>query len=158
MSSTRSAMTREIGPGPVGLEHGELGVVAPRDAFVAEVAVQFEHLRVAADQQTLEVQFRCDAQVELHVERVVVRGKRPGRRTAGTPASSGVSTSRKSRVLQPRRISATIRLRLRKISRLFSLAIRSRYRCRDFFSAIGHPVPLVGQRAQAFERTVKASL
>ena len=49
----------------VELEHRELGVVPRRDAFVAEVAVDLEHLLEAADDQPLEVQLRRDAQEEL---------------------------------------------------------------------------------------------
>jgi hypothetical protein len=59
--------------GRVELHHRELGVVAHRDAFVAEVAVDLEHALEAAHQQALEVQLRRDAQEHLLVQRVVVR-------------------------------------------------------------------------------------
>jgi hypothetical protein len=36
----------EISVGPVGLEHGELRIVAAAEAFVAEVAVEFEEIFV----------------------------------------------------------------------------------------------------------------
>ena len=39
----------EVGERPVGFQHGELRIVAARDAFVAEVAVEFEDLGEAAD-------------------------------------------------------------------------------------------------------------
>jgi hypothetical protein len=64
----------------VELEHRELGIVARGNALVAEVAVDLEHLLEAADDEALEVELRRDAQVELHVERVVVRRERPRRR------------------------------------------------------------------------------
>ena len=67
----------------VDLHHREFGVVARADALVAEVAVDLEHPLHAADEQPLEVEFRRDAQVEVHVERVVVRDERPGRGAAG---------------------------------------------------------------------------
>ena len=54
-----------------------------RDAFVAEVAVDLEHPLEAADDQPLQVQLGRDAQVQLHVERVVVRDERPRRGAAG---------------------------------------------------------------------------
>ena len=49
----------------VGLEHGELGVVGGVRALVAEVAVELEDLLHATDEQPLEEQLGCDAQVEL---------------------------------------------------------------------------------------------
>ena len=46
------------------------------DAFIAEVPVQLKNLREAAHQQSLEIQLRRDAQIKLHVERVVMRLER----------------------------------------------------------------------------------
>ena len=69
--------------GLVELHHREFGVVARADAFVAEVAVDLEHLFEAADDQTLEVQLRRDAQEKLHVERVMVRDEGLGRGATG---------------------------------------------------------------------------
>ncbi|BBG29261.1 UDP-N-acetylglucosamine enolpyruvyl transferase [Zymobacter palmae] len=66
---------------PVELQHGELGVMTGRQTFVAEVAVDFEHTFEAAHDQTFEVQFWRDAQVHVHVERVVMRDKRTRRST-----------------------------------------------------------------------------
>ena len=57
--------------------------MARREAFVAEVAVDFEHLLETADDQTLQIQLRRDAQELLHVERVVVRDEGLGCGTAG---------------------------------------------------------------------------
>jgi hypothetical protein len=67
----------------VELHHREFGVVARREAFVAEVAVDLEDLLEAADDQALEVQLRRDAQELLHVERVVVGDEGLGRGAAG---------------------------------------------------------------------------
>ena len=61
-----------VGVGLVELEHGELGVVPGRDAFVTEVAVDLEDLLETADHQALEVQLRGDAQEHGHVQRVVM--------------------------------------------------------------------------------------
>ena len=66
------------GVGLVQLEHGELGVVPGADAFVAEVAVDLVDALEAADDQALEVQLRRDAQEQVEVQRVVVRGERLG--------------------------------------------------------------------------------
>ncbi len=72
-----------VAEGLVQLDHRELGVVPGRDALVAEDPTDLEHALHAADDQPLEMQFERDAQVELHVERVVVRGERAGVRPAG---------------------------------------------------------------------------
>ena len=66
--------------GLVGLDHSELGGVGGVDALVAEVAVDLEHTVDAADQAALEEQFRGDAQVQIQVEGVHVRGERTGGR------------------------------------------------------------------------------
>ncbi len=71
-----------VGIGLVELEHGELGVVPGRDAFVTEVAVDLEHAFEATDHQTLEVELRRDAQEHRHVQRVVVGFERLGRGAA----------------------------------------------------------------------------
>ena len=72
-----------VGVAPVELEHRELGVVLRRDPLVPEVTVDLEHSFDAADGQPLEVELGRDAQVERHVERVVMRRERPGQRAAG---------------------------------------------------------------------------
>ncbi len=61
--------------GLVELEHGELGVVFRADALVAKVAVDLVDAVEAADDQPLQVELRSDAQEEVEVERVVVRGE-----------------------------------------------------------------------------------
>ena len=66
--------------GLVGLDHSELGSVGGVDALVAEIAVDLEHTVDAADQAALEEQFRGDAQVQIQVEGVHVRGERTGGR------------------------------------------------------------------------------
>ncbi len=63
----------------VELHHRELGVVTGGDALVAEDPTDLVHPLHAADDQPLEVQLERDAQVELHVERVVVGGERAER-------------------------------------------------------------------------------
>ncbi|MNF71742.1 hypothetical protein D3C84_536990 [compost metagenome] len=72
-----------VGVGLVELEHGELGVVPGRNAFVTEVAVDLEDLLEAADHQALEVQLRRDAQEHGHVQRVVVGLEGLGRGATG---------------------------------------------------------------------------
>ena len=60
----------------VELHHGELGVVASRNAFVAKHAANFVHAFHAANNEALQVQFKRNAQKERHVERVVMRVER----------------------------------------------------------------------------------
>ena len=71
-----------VAVGLVQLEHRELGVVAGDDALVAEHPPDLEHPLEAADHEPLEVQLGRDAQVQVQVERVVVRDERLGRRAA----------------------------------------------------------------------------
>ncbi len=68
---------------PVGFEHGELGIVTTRDAFVAKVAVEFENFRKTANEQALEEELGRDAQGEWHGERIVIGLKRASSCTAG---------------------------------------------------------------------------
>ena len=56
----------------VALHHRELWVVTRGDAFVAKHAADLKYALHAANDQALEVQLECDAQKELHVERVVM--------------------------------------------------------------------------------------
>ena len=63
--------------------HREFGIVLGADPLVAKDAADLVDLFDAADQQPLEVQFQGDPQVEVDVERVVMRHERPGRRPAG---------------------------------------------------------------------------
>jgi hypothetical protein len=71
------------GIGLVQLEHRELGVMPSGNAFVAEVPVDLIDAVEAADGQALEVQLRRHAQVQVHVERIVMRHERPRGRAAG---------------------------------------------------------------------------
>jgi hypothetical protein len=57
----------------VELQHGELGVVEPVHPLVAEVLADLVHPLHPAHDQPLQVQLVRDAEVERHVERVVVR-------------------------------------------------------------------------------------
>jgi hypothetical protein len=73
---------RVVGVRLVELEHRELGVVRAVDPLVPEVVPDLVHALEAAHDQPLEVQLVGDAQVERHVERVVVRRERPRGRAA----------------------------------------------------------------------------
>ena len=64
----------------IQLEHGELGVVPGRHAFVAEIPVDLVDALETADDQALEIQLGGNAQVELQIERVVMGHERSRRR------------------------------------------------------------------------------
>ena len=68
--------------GLVELQHGELGIVVRGNAFVAEVAIDFVDALQPAHDQPLQIQLRRDAQVQIDIERVVMRDERPRRRAA----------------------------------------------------------------------------
>ena len=72
-----------VAVGLVGFEHREFGVVLLADPLVAIDAAKLVHAFDAADHQPLQMQFQRDPQVEVDVERVVVRFERPGGGAAG---------------------------------------------------------------------------
>ncbi len=82
-SSVRSHQVVVVGVGLVELEHGELGVVPGADALVAEVAVDLVDAVEASDDQSLQVQLRGDAEEEVDVELVVMRGEGAGCGSSG---------------------------------------------------------------------------
>ena len=67
-----------VGEGLVALHGGELRVVGHVEALVAEDSPDFVDLFDSSDDELLEVQFRCDSEVEVAVEGVVVGGERAG--------------------------------------------------------------------------------
>jgi len=69
----------EVPEGLIGFQHGELGVVAPREPFIPEVAVQFKDLGEARNQEPLQVQLGCNPQCEVHAQCVMVRFEWLGR-------------------------------------------------------------------------------
>ncbi len=73
----------KIAVGLVNLEHGELGIVFPRNTLVAEDAANLEHAVVAADEQAFQAQFKRDAKKEICPERIVVGDERTGGGSAG---------------------------------------------------------------------------
>mmetsp|Transcript_91884 Transcript_91884/g.134285 ORF Transcript_91884/g.134285 Transcript_91884/m.134285 type:complete len:259 (+) Transcript_91884:432-1208(+) len=75
-----------VSVGFIEFNAGELGVVARADAFIAEDSPELEHPLESTDHHPLEVQLRGDAQVELHIQRIVVRDKGA---SIGTPNVTG---------------------------------------------------------------------
>ena len=79
----------EGGIRPIKLAHGEFGVMLGRGALVAKTPVDFKNLFKAADDQALEVEFRGDTQVKLHIQSVVVGCKGLGRGAARNGVKHG---------------------------------------------------------------------
>jgi hypothetical protein len=69
--------------GLIELEHRELGVPAIADAFVAEHPSDLEDALEPRDDQALQVELRCDPEIELEIERVVVGRERFGEGASG---------------------------------------------------------------------------
>src|SRR5687768_8194554 len=72
-----------VAVGLVELQHREFGVVLGRDPLIPEITVDLVDAFNAADGEALEVELRGDAQVEPHVERVVMGHEGPRQRAAG---------------------------------------------------------------------------
>ena len=70
----------EVRIGLIELDGGELGVVLRVHALVAEDTADLVHAVHAADDESLEVQLRLDAEDHVHIQRVVVRIERTRRR------------------------------------------------------------------------------
>ena len=68
--------------GFIQLDHREFRIVLRAEPFIAEIPADLKNPLHSAHQQTLQVEFRTDPQIELHVERVVVRDEGPRRRTS----------------------------------------------------------------------------
>ena len=89
--------------GDVDLHAGELGVVRAVHALVAEVLAQLVDAVEPADDQLFEIELRGDAQVEVDVERVVVRDEGTRRRAARNG-------------LQDRRLDLDVALRIEELA------------------------------------------
>ena len=68
--------------GLIKLQHREFGIVVRRDPLIAEIAVDLVDALQAAHHQALQIQFRRDPQIQIDVERVVMRPERARRRAA----------------------------------------------------------------------------
>ena len=142
-SSISTMKSRVVGVGLVELEHGELGVVAGRQALVAEDPADLEDLLEAAHHQPLQVQLGRDAQVEVGVEGVVVGDERLGRAPRrGWRGASASPPRRTRRASSRRRSELTSRLRSRRTSPARSLAHRSTSRWRKRVSVSVTPFHL----------------
>ena len=60
----------------IDFNHREFGIVRFVDAFVAEHASDFIHAFDATDHQPFQVQLQSDPEIQLHIQRVVMRRER----------------------------------------------------------------------------------
>src|SRR5579864_4050026 len=66
----------------IKLEHRKFRLMDGINSLIAEIAVYFVHTVKTAHNQSLQIQFRRDAQVQIHVKRVVMRDEWPRRSSA----------------------------------------------------------------------------
>ena len=66
----------------VAFEHREFGIVRPVHPLVAEILRELEHALHPADDEALEIELVRDAEIEIDVERVVMRDERARERPA----------------------------------------------------------------------------
>ena len=85
---------RVVGVRLIGLQQGELGVVAEVDALVAEGPAELEDPLHTADAQPLEVQLRGDPQEQVQVVGVDVGDERAGGGTRRGSAAGSASRPR----------------------------------------------------------------
>ena len=67
-----------IGIGLIGFQTGKFRIMAFINTFVAEVAADFKHTVKTADDQTLQIKLRSNAQIQIHVQRIVMGNERFG--------------------------------------------------------------------------------
>src|SRR5436190_22209205 len=60
----------------IQLKHGEFRIVSGTYSFIAEHAADFIHALDAANEQSLQMQLQCDAQVQIDVQGIVMRSER----------------------------------------------------------------------------------
>src|SRR5271157_2002929 len=68
---------------PIKFQHRKFGIMFSRYPFIPEILVQLKNLFIAAHEQPLKVKFGSDPQIEVDIESVMMRMKRPGSCAAG---------------------------------------------------------------------------
>ena len=66
-----------VGISLVEFQHRKFGIVPGGQSLVAKITVNLEHFLHTADDEPLQIQLRGNAQVQLHVERIVMRNEWP---------------------------------------------------------------------------------
>src|ERR1700688_3720312 len=72
-----------VAVGLVKFQHGEFGIVLRRNSFIAEIAIDLVNAVKTSDGQSFQIELRGDAQVKVHVQRVVMGYEWTGGSAAG---------------------------------------------------------------------------
>ncbi|CAB5137891.1 unannotated protein [freshwater metagenome] len=75
--------------GLIELHHRELGIVTGTNSLIAEHTTDFIDAFHATHNEALEVKFKGDAQVQLHIKRVVMSEERPCMRSTSLNMQNG---------------------------------------------------------------------
>ncbi|OQA02059.1 MAG: hypothetical protein BWY71_00165 [Planctomycetes bacterium ADurb.Bin412] len=75
--------------GLVHLAHGKFRIVSGTDPLVAEIPVHLEYFFHPADQEPFQIEFGCDPQIQIHIQRVMMGNERLGSRSAGNGLHHG---------------------------------------------------------------------
>ena len=145
-----------VAVGLVELQHRELGIVLGRNALIPEVTVDLVDSFDPANGQPLQVELRRNPQIELKVERVVMRDERAGKCSAGDR-------------LHHRRFDLEIPARVqeradRREGSAPDLEDPARIGVHDQIEValavagfdVGEPVPLLGKRDEALREKLEA--
>src|SRR3954451_22416265 len=134
--------------GLVPLEHRELGVVLERQPLVAEVLADLVHALQAADDQPLEVELDRDAEVEVALQRVVVRREGPRDAAAVDRLEHGrLALDEAARVEERAHRGDDLRARHEELARLF-VGDEVELAMAEASLDVREPVVLLGRRAQ----------
>ena len=146
----------EIREGPVGLEHGEFRIMPARNSFIAKVAVQFEDLRESRDEQPFEVEFRGDAKIQVHPERIVMRLEGLRGRAAGNRLHHGRFDFNKAPFVQEPPDLANDGDALAEYLARFRIGNQIEVALPVFRLGVLHAMPFLGQRAQGLRKNGKS--
>ncbi len=133
----------------IGLEQGELGVVAEVDPFIAERPAQFEHALDAPDAQPLQVELWGDSQVQIQVVGVDVGDERAGVGAAVDLLQDG--RLHLDEILGEQRLPDRMQDLAAGPDQLAGLGVDGQVDIAGPHAGLGirQALPLVGQRAQA---------
>lgn len=145
----------EIGERPIGLQHGELRIVAPRDALVAKIAVHLEDPGESADKQPFQVEFRGDTKIKVHPQRIVVRLERLRRRAAGNRLHHRSLDLNEVPLLEKSPDLTDDRYALAKHVARFVIGNQIEVALTVLCFGILHTMPFLGQRPERFGKNIK---
>ena len=63
--------------GLIEFQHGEFRIMPGRQPLVTKITINLVDLFITTDNQSFQIQFRCDTQKQVHVQRIVEGSERP---------------------------------------------------------------------------------